>query len=306
MSKGTPKRGGQWACKHTGEAVGVELVEVPEAGVGSSAKRAPLERYRITGLTEREHLVAAGTPEARIVAGGTCWHCGQSIKICVQATNRDDGSVIEVGTTCAERIGLDPAGLKRYLADKFAEERHEKSKAGREAARRAAEERERVETAEHGEHGTESRFRSGCRCETCMAVAPHGTPERWRRDRCTCSECLDAAADDGCRTIERQVLVDLSTGRPVPDAKLVSTRYGTSWVVESSGKFVPYSAKRRDTITKRGYTYATVAYLGHDARGDSGPYFVPDAAVSEPCMDTWGQPIRPTAPVTGFPAGRCQ
>lgn len=86
-------------------------------------KDAPLETFKVIGVEERTYQAAPGAP---VQAAGTCWHCGIGIKICVVAKQVDTGEVITVGTTCAERVGLDPAGLKKHLAEKFPDERQSK------------------------------------------------------------------------------------------------------------------------------------------------------------------------------------
>lgn len=282
---GTPA-GGQFAPgSHAESSI---VLDVPDA-----PKAAPLERFRVVGVEERTFKAA---PDAPTQAAGSCWHCGASIRICVLARNDDTGETVSIGTTCAERIGLDPAGLKRYLAERFAEERAMRSKAGREAAARAAERWEQEQATAHGPHGAESRFLAGCRCEDCCDAAPHGSLERFRRDRCVCGPCLDAALESEHRILTRSVLVDLATGRVVPDARAVSGQYGTSWFIPSRHEFVPFGRKRRATIAQRGYTYAEASFIGYDARGDgrSDRVFVPMTACSEPCLDAWGEPIRPT------------
>ena len=69
---------------------------------------APLQNYRIVGVTEKVHQPS---PDAPARPGGSCWHCGTAIRVCVIAQNTETGEKVTIGTTCAERIGLDPKGL---------------------------------------------------------------------------------------------------------------------------------------------------------------------------------------------------
>jgi hypothetical protein len=110
--------GGQFAPTSRPEASDVELTEESENGVAPPAAipsvvalptqdAPPLADFKVVGITEQTQIANAGTPFAREVAGGSCWHCGTSIRICVMARNQKTGEVVTVGSTCAERIGLD-------------------------------------------------------------------------------------------------------------------------------------------------------------------------------------------------------
>jgi hypothetical protein len=83
---------------------------------------------------------------------------------------------------------------------------------------------------------------------------------------------VELANSDGC--VETTVLFDLE-GNWTP-AKLVDNRYGTSWLVldmngRSTGVFVPYQPKKRETQAKRGYVEgrarvtAVVKFSGFDS-----------------------------------------
>ena len=270
---------------------------------GRSGPPAPaLQHFKVVGVVEKAAVVAPGTRFAREVAGGSCWHCGTSIRICVQAKNQATGEIVDIGTTCAERIGLDPQELKRHLAERFAGQRHLASKAYREqaAAAHAAREAELERTV--GPHGTVARFEHDVAaglipCEECRSVAPHGTAARFWDGRCVCHLCLAAVldSDQGLYVASRPVLVDLATGKVVDSARLVSSQWGTSWLVDrSNGRggslFVPAFRKQRATVAKRGYTYATAEFLlERTHRRDT-----PDIArrrLNTPTADDWGEPI---------------
>lgn len=270
-----------------------------------SPAAAPLERFRVVGVVEKTTVVNAGTAAARAVAAGSCWHCGASIRICVRAENLVTGEIVDIGTTCAERIGLDAAELKEHLAERFAEQRRLASKAHREqqAAVRAQLEAELERTV--GPHGTLARFEyevaeaDGWACADCRNAAPHGTTTKFWDGRCSCRLCLDAvlASNRSLYVGSRPVLVDLATGRPAA-ARLVNGRYGTSWLVTdpptSRGHFVPASSKRRATITARGYTYARADFLLERSHSIRCPD-VTHRRLTDPTEDDWGEPIvRPT------------
>jgi hypothetical protein len=251
------------------------------------ADGAPLERFRVVGVTEKVFQAAQGAPRQ---PGSSCWHCGTGIMIVVVAKNLDTGEVVDIGTTCAERIGLDPDGLKRYL-----KERREALRAERWAAdaeRRDAERAYRDEELRrlHGDHGEESRYLFGCRCQECREVAPHGTGDHFWNHACSCEPCIAAVLREHSdfRVRELSVLVDLDTGQVCDSARLIESRYGLSWLVNDT--FIPYGRKRRDTVAKRGYTYAEATYLMKPAdREHPFPWRI--RRLSTPLVDDWNEPI---------------
>lgn len=267
-----------------------------------TTETAPLQNFQVVGIVEKTVGINAGTSYAREVAGGTCWHCGTNIRICVQAKNMETGEVVDIGTTCAERIGLDPKALKHYLAERFAEERWLRSKAHRDAQHAEDERLEAEQAAKYGEHGSETRYQhcnvwgNDAACAECtdtaIRLAPHGTTLRfWERD-CSCDECVVAAlvADRSLLRRRFPVLVDLTTGSVVDEARMVGGRYGTSWLIPSRNAFVPAFRQRRETVAKRGYTYAEAEYVAQRGRH----YADPDRRVrriSSPTVDDFGEPI---------------
>ena len=84
----------------------------------AAGRGAPLMRYQLVDVVERWE----GDGEVRFPAG-MCWHCGSAIAYCVQIRHLDTGEQHEIGTTCAERVGLDTDALKRMLATKYANDR---------------------------------------------------------------------------------------------------------------------------------------------------------------------------------------
>ncbi len=261
---------------------------------------APLHRYQVVEVVERW----AGEGEARVPAGA-CWHCGSAIAYCVQIRHVDTGEQHEIGTTCAERIGLDAGALKRMLAAKFADDRAARAAALRQANAEAAALADSHAGKQHGPHGTETRFHSGCICEHCQAAAPHGitqrAEERYRVAArffagCRCLECIDAvvALDaehglrDGYRIVENvPVIVDLQTGK-IAEAKQVDTRYGRRWCVRGGQAWLPVSPQRRQAQAKFGLVETVAPWLvaGREAIIRLGC----------PIIDAWGEPLpRPKA-----------
>ena len=187
----------------------------------ATPSEAPLTSYRITGYIERWHEAIPGVKQP----SGACWHCGAGIAICVQIRHVTTGELHEIGTTCAERTGLDTAQLRAMLAERHADERRQSFAAEREAVRRAAAEQDAADTAAYGDHGTTSRFSSGCRCERCRPAAPHGTLARFVDGPCHCGDCVGAAAAfDDYTTREVDVIVDLASAEIVEHARKVTTR----------------------------------------------------------------------------------
>lgn len=251
---------------------------------------APLENYRIVGIEERVHCPVPGGPQQ---PGGSCWHCGTAIRICVLVRSTVDATeeTHTIGTTCAERIGLDPAGLKRHLAERFAEQRalaaHLRSQAYRdEQARLEAE-----ATAQFGPHGTEGRWASGCRCDACVTAGPHGEWSFNARD-CRCHVCVAAMLDDPDYYVRPvTMLVNVDTGAEVADARTVSTRYGLSWRSDALDLWAPVSPARRSTLTKRGVTEAEVPALVRRAPRSSNRSWYFAAWVGCPLADSYGEAL---------------
>jgi hypothetical protein len=239
---------------------------------------APLEQFRARGIVEKTVAINVGTPYAQIVPSGTCWQCGTGIRYCVQAEylgpDGDDlkhGQLVDIGTTCAERIGMDRAELKAFLAELYAEERLERSKAWREARRAEFEAFEAAQTAAYGPHGTEARYVGGCAfeggraCGECAAVAPHGTADRFWAGECSCQSCLGAVCNRqyGLRVTVLPVLVSLATGEVIGSARLVDGQYGAQWWFrDAEGRhYVPTGRKRRSTVERHGVTYARATFV---------------------------------------------
>lgn len=254
----------------------------------STTTTAPLQDYRIVGLRENWYQAA---PEAPKQPGGSCWHCGTgiAIEVVIQQLATDEQHTI--GTTCAERVGMDVTELKQWLADRYAEQRAE-AKRQRSAEYRAARaEREAAETAAFGPHGTDTRFVSGCRCNPCVNAAPHGTLQRFWNNDCRCLDCLDVAMSQPDMTVREQtVIVDVETGE-VADARVVETRYGSRWCVRDGSAWLPLSPKRRATQANKGYVEAAAAFLTEKISTRHGWWYKPVARLSDPIMDAWGETI---------------
>ncbi len=216
------------------------------------------------------------------------------------------GQVVDIGTTCAERAGLDRAGLKEMLAELYAEERFARSKAERERRRVEWEAWEAAQEERYGSHGTESRYLGGCSrgpdaCDECTRAAPHGTWHRFFQGGCSCQVCVEALLKrDDFAVQTTPVLMELATGKVAAKARLVEGTYGMAWLVPGKdrfdGHFVPAYRKRRSTVAGRGYTYATAEVLAWRTtrppyrkpfRRDNGELVV----VSLPENDDFGEPL---------------
>ena len=268
------------------------MIEKPPADWKQANDEAPLEHFRVIGVEEKVVQVAKDAPRQ---PGSSCWHCGTGIMICVVCKNLQTGEIVDIGTTCAERIGLDPEGLKRYLKERRDRIRAERWAAEAEDRRLHAEYVSAEIAAKYGEHGTEGRYAYGCRCGECNEVAPHGTNEHFWAHDCSCEACVKAVlvAHDDYRIREMDVLVDLRTGR-VANARLIDGKYGMSWMVKNDTgivvDFVPTGRKRRDTVAKRGYTYAKADYLVRPPRDyKEAPWRI--RQLSTPTVDDFGEPI---------------
>lgn len=247
---------------------------------------APLTNYRIVGIRENWYQA---DPRAPRQPGGSCWHCGTGIANEVVIENRETGEIHTVGTTCAERVGLDAAELKAMLAEKFAQERLEASAAYRRARQAEHEARDARDTELYGPHGTARRWRSGCRCEPCYAAAPHGSFPKYENG-CTCGPCLDSMLADDRYSVhtDRVVLVDLDSGRIVA-LGVNWGQYGAYW--KAGGGFVNAHPKRRGTIARKGYTEAEIPVLVQRCGKSHDTWYRPVAALASPLVDTWGEPV---------------
>ncbi len=247
----------------------------------------PLELFRVVGIEEKVFQAAKGAPRQ---PGSSCWHCGTGIMICVLAKNMETGEIVDIGTTCAERIGLDAEGLKRYLKERREQMKAERWAAGAEGRRLHAEYISAQIEAEHGPHGTESRYAYGCHCQECREAAPHGTADHFWNQTCSCEQCVEAVlrSNPDYRLRELDVLVSLITGEVCDTARMIDGQYGMSWLVNDT--FVPIGRKRRDTVAKRGYTYAKALYVMKPADRDHNfPWRI--RRLSTPTVDNFGEPI---------------
>jgi hypothetical protein len=248
----------------------------------------PLADYQVIGLTRKEYRA---DPSAPVQPGGTCWHCGQGIMNVVAVRNVRSREEHEIGIDCARRTGLDRAGLRAMLAERYAAERQDGRRSQWRARQAEAQQREAEETARHGAHGTEGRYTSGCVCEQCLAAAPHGTRDRLENGGCTCASCVNGALAFG--NYERRdlpVLLDVRTGEVLP-ARVVSTRYGLRWVVEHANgttTWYPRRPARRSTLASKGVVEAEAPYLVRVWRNGG---FEPVTVLERPTVDAWGEPV---------------
>lgn len=224
---------------------------------------AELESYVATGWTERW----GGTADVR-VPGGNCWHCGRAIAYCVQIQSTLTGEQHEIGTTCAEKLGLDIDQLKERMADKRrAEDWH---------ARR----QHRPDPVAPIEqlHGTLGRFLTGCYCLPCIDAALTALPKEYA-------------------VATKSILIDLSTGQPA-QATVVNTRYGQSWRLKNDSTWLTAHPrpKRRSTQAVKGYVEAEVPCLircgWRKQHGESAAYIETTlCALASPLVDVWNVPI---------------
>lgn len=284
--------GGQFAPTGHDEAE-VDLDDEPEKS------RPPLEPYRIVGLTYSTFKPHADAP-AR--PGSSCWHCGTAISHVVTARHSETGETIKVGTTCAERIGLDPEGLRQMLRERYAAARDERSAARSAAWQAERDTEEAAETERSGPHGTDSRFDAGCRCDACLDVSPHGSWARFDMRDCHCDTCVAGvlATRPDFDLVETGIrLYDATTGAEI-DADVVSTRFGQSWKISTGPEYddvawVSAHPARRATMAKKGYVEATPLRLIQEIWTRDGRLWRKSVAViAEPTVDAWGAPM-PTA-----------
>lgn len=251
----------------------------------------PLAEYRIVAMRENWY---SPVPEVK-QPGGCCWHCGTGIAIEVVIQSSVTGEQHTIGTTCAERVGMDTAELKTWLAERYADQRAEAARLRSAEYRAEREAFEAEQVARHGEHGTESRFLSGCYCDPCVAAAPHGTTQRFWSGKCRCLDCITAvAALPEMHYITRTVIVDVETGKVV-DAKLVDGQWGSRWCVENGKAWLGLSPKRRSTQANKGYVEAEAMFLTERIKTRNGPWYKPLVRVSDPIVDAWGETIRQEA-----------
>jgi hypothetical protein len=231
----------------------------------------------------------------------TCEHCGTGISNVVVARNFDSGQTWKIGTTCAERLGLTKAQVRQLYDERRMSEQRE-----RWSTMRAEDRAKEAEiAAELGEHGTQQRFDNECRCRDCVPFAAHGTLEQFEATSCSCVACRDAVRGaPPYESITRTMLVDADTRRPVDGARVVSTRYGSSWLIPQpavddddddgfgrsmSGEpsWVSAHPARRSTMAKKGYLEVEVDWIG--IRGRNGVF--PLVRDGDPTVDAWGESI---------------
>lgn len=236
----------------------------------------PLADYQIIGVYSADRTERA------------CWHCGAGIANVVVVRHPGTGEQHVIGTTCAERVGLDRHQLRAALAERYAAERARRSATRTREARERREREEAAAESQFGAHGTEGRFAGGCRCDECRPAAPHGTGWRLEDGNCRCPRCIDAAvASNRYTTRAVRVLLDAHTGQILP-ARRVRTRFGLSWAVDDpdgSTRWYPYSPARRSTLVSKGVTEAEVTHLF--PRSGGGPV----CAIGRPEADAWGEPL---------------
>jgi hypothetical protein len=260
---------------------------------------APLTNYRIVGIQENWYQPI---PDAPKKPGGSCWHCGTGIAIEVVIQEKTSRELHTIGTTCAERVGLSGPELKAMLAERYAAERANRTKATREEHQRQFEAAEAERARLHGEHGTESRYLAGCRpwgmCAECYRAAPHGTTDRFHAGECRCLDCIDAAIATGEYRIQedRDVIVRLSTGEMV-EARKVDTKFGYSWCINDAEAWASVHPKRRSTMAKKGFVEAQAPYLVEVCGSRYNQWLKPVMPLGSPIVDAWGEELpRPVAP----------
>lgn len=215
--------------------------------------------------------------------------------------------MIIVGLDCAERCGLDRDALRRLMREKYALERDERSRAATAARRDEWDRREAEIVAEHGKHGTETRFAYGCRCDPCRHAAPHGNIVRLETG-CFCTPCVTAGIDSGDYVIQqREALFDATSGQQL-QGRVVHSRFGLRWAVSSPAEddddddgyggslragtqWYPYRPKRRTTLAQHGVVEAEVEMLCERKNGRHGQWFLPVHPMVAPTVDIWGVPL---------------
>jgi hypothetical protein len=223
-----------------------------------------LEHYTVIGMVERWK----GGADVQ-VPGGDCWHCGTAIAYCVQIRHTFTGEQHEIGTTCAEKVGLDITAVKKLLAEKRARER-------------AAAELEWRRTYVPAEptlpaHGTVERFHTGCHCGECTDGVVLALPQEYNY------------------VPDESVIVELATGELVR-ASITETRYGFSWKVRGGEAWLPLSPKRRSTHANKGFVEAKAPCLVKRwtrrlNNGFTQPATTVVRFLGSPLVDVWGTPI---------------
>lgn len=279
------------------EMVGDHGVQI-RPGADTPAANEWLRDFRVTGVG-REGIKTDG---GGLAPSSSCANCGQGIINVVHAKHASDGRTVKLGLDCAERVGLDRAEIRELMREKYHQDRR------REWGEKMAE-REAALTVEHGEHGSLSRFESGCFCDRCMDAAPHGNLARLEQG-CFCEVCVEGAIDSGRYQREPvRYLIDASTGQPIDRARRVNGRYGPSWVINepaiddedddgwgnsmsSDPIWVKAGAKRRATMLSKGFLEAEAETLTRHGRDRDGwPVTYPVARLAPPTTDVWGEPL---------------
>jgi len=264
-------------------------------------EQGPLYNFEIVGLTVKSRTQVVGETSLSQPTG-TCWHCGTGIMYCVQVKNKDTGEIVDIGTTCAEKVGLSLQEIRELRRA----QREADGSAARyeEAAKQKAERqrREEEETRLYGAHGTESRYNEGlCGCPECSKVAPHGTLDRMNYGQCYCPDCVEAAINDpsGSYGLDSEIrLADAETGQLLP-AKCVRGKYGPQWVLNEGDRtyWFPYSPAREATLSKKGVTEVEVQSLFYYGRNQYGDRYSKSLHVIElPSENRWHTPMQITNP----------
>lgn len=256
----------------------------------------PLKDFRVLGFERKVHQAPGG---GVVQPASTCYHCGQGIMNCVVIENPRTKQVVDVGETCAERVGLDLTELRAMLREKHQDSLREEEANRRREEAQSREQQERDDARIYGVHGTRSRWDAGCTCEDCSASAPHGTIARLRHGRCYCTQCVQVGINKGGYWIAPVTrLFDLDTGEDL-NARCVNVRRrGLRWVIndDDSGtaSWYPYQPVRRNTLTDKGVIEAEVEYLFTSYRYDGIRHEKPLAPLSAPSVDRWGEPLTVT------------
>lgn len=285
--------------KHTGEAGNdgqFGTVEHSKSDVDLGSTLPWLSQCKIKGFTRK---VFQAAPDAPVQPGGTCANCGTAIINCYVVEDTKTGTVHDIGSDCAERVGMNREELARHWRDWRAARRLDEAEARRRKWDAETEAREAAITAEYGEHGTLSRLEYGCTCEDCAFVAPHGHPTKYLGG-CTCEECSLGIieSDDRYFSYDKTYLVDLETGQVRDDIRMVSTQYGSKWCVKDddgdSVRWITPSPKRRGTMTKHGFTEVSIPTVWRKKRdGDSFPLH---RYGEMPEFDNYGEPLGSVTP----------
>lgn len=247
------------------------------------ATHASLTKAKIIGFERREYKAA---PDAPSQPGGSCWKCGEALINCVIITHPEADGPVTIGTTCATYVGLTDKEVSEVKAQFYANLRD---------TERAASHKERMAAieAEHGPHGTATRYAYGCDCDECDATVEHGTEGRAARG-CECLPCslwLVANRDDW-EISDMPVLVDIETGQVLDDARQVDARYGARWRSDNADVWAAVSPARRATNLKNGVIEATADAVYHVInKRNGGIWYRPIHRITTPLFDNWGERI---------------